>query len=707
MFATVVRQRGPAGAGHRHMMALASALAPPESGGTLPPIPRKSLDLEAELQRMQVAAVVRVGFEAQWHRPTGGGLAGPFGQQLSDEIRKAFAGGPHQDYVLDEQTGTRIGLGTPLRWQQLEALTDPSFHPKRQAARELSVLYRNGLTISGEIASPAWDWLKKRADIDRTMIRKQALEIGLGSVAIMPTFRQWGGGQYYPPALSIAYPDECIAIEDPANPGRASVFIRLSSAPVSMRALQKRRAALVWDVSDPSNPSYGAWSSVEAWQRGHAPIFAMTGPAYPWWWQGEPLMPIACSQWNPASTELLPSSLSEHQEMLDLIRERTWCKHVGHSGSFQKALLLSDSELDGLRQSMIDPTVLLNVFGMGTKSLAVVPDSTEATQRLWEMHRDRVAEWAQRYDTGFEVRDSESAKSGAAILLELTGKEVLAQQLETRARPVDTHAIQSVIATHNYLARSGQLSLVSDGIKVRWTPGQPYTLTRDILIPEGEIELAYPRVWSSLERAKIREELVKAADRGDANKREIWLLDHGLDNDRGLNGQPDGPNWRAADEAIRSNLADATAYAALGYGLNAAQLAQLANRTQEAEETLHVPPADVAMTASKGLNLREAFPGRALVGLGNQNTVRLRRARGLRDQAPMRVGDVRAMATDLEAIRRDREIQGDVDNNADPSGLYITWLTQGGAEGVAWCESILALTAPAAPAAPVQQEAIQ
>lgn len=667
----------------------------------MPRYARHHIDLQAELARMQVAAQVRIGYEAQWYRAHSGGqggssLAGPFGIMLAQEIRKVFSSGPTPDIV--DQNNQVIGKESPLRWRQLEALTDPAYNPKHQAARQLAVLYRNGLKVSGEIASPAWNFLEARACIDRAMLRKQSLEIMQGSIALIPTFRQWGPGQYYPPSLDIVYPDECIAIRDPANPGRASIFIRLASIPVSKTSLQKRRVALVWDVSDPANPYYGQWPSLENWQSGADPTysggFILEGADYPWYWQGAAIMPIACSQWDPSSDELLPSSQSEHQEMLDIIRARTWCAHVAHSGSFQRSILMSDSGVDGLNQSMIDPTVLLNVFGPGAKSIATMPDSTESAQRLWAMWGDRVLEWARRYDTGFEVRDTGSAKSGAAIVLEMTGKDVLAQQLETRARPVDEHAIQGLAATYNYLIRSGQLSVSSDGATLRWTPNAPATISHDVMIPEGQIDLAYPRSWSSLERKDIRAGLVIAVDRGDEDARAIWLLDRGLDDDRGRNGQPDGPNWLSADEAIRSNLASASSYSALGYGLNWSQRAAVARQTVDAEETRHDPPADVATLAAKGLQLRDEFPGRALSGLSAQNTRLLRRARGLREQLPMLVGEVRALAAWLTAHENDADVVADVGdwgNDSAPSGPYITWLTQGAESARAWVDGILAV----------------
>ena len=66
------------------------------------------------------------------------------------------------------------------------------------------------------------------------------------------------------------------------------------------------------------------------------------------------------------------------------------------------------------------------------------------------------------------------------------------------------------------------------------------------------------------------------------------------------------------------------------------------------------------------------------------------RAQALVDRAPMSTGDLRKLDARLEAHKGDRDGDANWGNDADPSGAYITWLTQGGDEGLDWTNATLA-----------------
>jgi hypothetical protein len=305
--------------------------------------------------------------------------------------------------------------------------------------------------------------------------------------------------------------------------------------------------------------------------------------------------------------------------------------------------------------------------------------------RLDELHANRVDEVLARFDPGLKVKRSEGAKSGVAIRLELTGLYGLRDQMATRARPRDVAVIQALVATQNYLARSGQISLrqTPDG-SVTWTPWlEPIPALA--LVPESSINVAYPHYWTSDERVQVRADLLEAVDAGRESPRALWLLDHDLEDDR-----PNGLNWQVADESIRTALADASAYASLGYGLDWSARAQAAAATVVDEAQRYTPPVDVADTAAKGLGLREDFPGRALTGSPpSPQTMRLlKRAKGLRDQVPMLLGEVRELSQWLATHGRAPEDAGWGDDT-NPSGPYITWLTQGGDAAQAWTAEVL------------------
>jgi hypothetical protein len=119
---------------------------------------------------------------------------------------------------------------------------------------------------------------------------------------------------------------------------------------------------------------------------------------------------------------------------------------------------------------------------------------------------------------------------------------------------------------------------------------------------------------------------------------------------------------------------------------------------------LYIPPADVADTAAEGLRLRDAFPHRATDGKKPEGKRLMAKAKGLRNQTPMLAGEVRALNVWLRAHEGDAGLDADVGewgNAADPSGLWIDYLTQGGDPGLAWTNTTLA---PAAPTEEVPSE---
>lgn len=680
-------------------------------------MPRLSFDAQYERDRIYVASRVRVGFEGLWTRDgarvmgDGGAISGPFGDMVRDEIQGRFASGPRPFQTLDSD-GNHTGdyHGYPTRWAQLVALADLAHNPIQQAVRQLSLLYQMPIRVGGDIVSPAWRWLRDRCGLDLTLQKKQRYQIGVGSCAVRPTIEEFDTDQYYPTSVTVVQPDQCIAIPDPSRPHRPAVFIELlKKSHVGLYGANGRRMGvggncLVWDMSDPRFPRFGEWDSPESWQDSAAPIWHLSGRNYPFWWLGEPIMPVTCVQWDPVGGELLPVSESDLQSMLDLILQRTWCHVVAHAGSFQKALLLSKHEAKGLRQSMLDPNVIHNVWAPdGSVDVKVIPDSLDSATKMWSILRDRTEEWASRFDVGFEVRKSEGAKSGVAILLELTGKYLLRQRMETAARDADISIVRSICATHNDLIRRGQLSLRFDGENIRWNPSQPAERRFEYLIPEGNITIDYPHQWNATEEKEVRARLEEAVNAGRESPRALWLLDHGLEDDR-----PDGPNWILADESIRQALGDRREYRTLGYGVEWKDVPpHVVDSGVPDDSTIeHIPPRDVGLTAAEGMRLRSIYRSRAKALYGNETIANSLRntAKRLIEGDAFSVGEIRRLSLWLEANGQQSEVgaDGTWGDRTDPSGDYITYLSQGGDEAAIWCDSVL--NAPVEPPVETDEE---
>lgn len=97
------------------------------------------------------------------------------------------------------------------------------------------------------------------------------------------------------------------------------------------------------------------------------------------------------------------------------------------------------------------------------------------------------------------------------------------------------------------------------------------------------------------------------------------------------------------------------------------------------EEKGHVPPADVAKAAEKGLKLREAFHrGGTQIGVA--------RARDLKNRKALPDDTVKRMVSYFARHKVDKRAKnfGDDDN---PSAGYVAWLLWGGEPGKRWADS--------------------
>ena len=96
------------------------------------------------------------------------------------------------------------------------------------------------------------------------------------------------------------------------------------------------------------------------------------------------------------------------------------------------------------------------------------------------------------------------------------------------------------------------------------------------------------------------------------------------------------------------------------------------------DSSSHVPPAEVAKAAEKGLALRERFHrGGTQVGVA--------RARDLKNRQSLSDETIKRMTSYFARHRVDKRASnfGDDDN---PSAGYVAWLLWGGDAGKTWCE---------------------
>lgn len=638
-----------------------------------------------ETERMARACLVRIAYEAEWHRQDSyyGGyrfrsrLRGPFGEMMRRAMQNRFSSGPTQ---ITPENGDPFSV-YGFRWQQLEETLE-GVNLLEDIATKMSLLYRPPpgqpeLDINGEIDTIPMRWLYKHANMGESLVRRQKWMIGRQCAAIRPTLRRFpgGSGELYPPGLTVLGAEQCWAIEDPVRDGVAAVFGEVTEA----------GNCLVWDVSDPRNPIWGEWANASQWARGAKSIWSMEGRDYPWRWAGEPLMPCVIVRWDPSARELLPASLKDVEAVKGFALKRMWLGMVEQASGFTKAIMTSSAPLSGLETTMLDPTVITNVWGKDAK-VNELKHSLDAVKIAWELYEARLVEWTrQRFDQSFQVkREGGTAQSGYAISLQMTGQYLLRQQMEARARAADSAIVKALAATYNYENEVGALGLKVTSSGMSWAPGRRGPYSVDVLIPEVEPELRYPHMWRPEEQVERRSLLVDAINMGQEEPEALWLFDRSMENDG-----PDGPNWRAAEEALPRVAAKRLALASLGYGLGWAELATMAATSTANEAAEYIPPPDVASVASQGLEIRQDFKSR--FG-GRENTHLLQRAKALANSDPMLLGEVRRLNAWLDGHERDRDIDpsvGEWGSNANPSPEYLRWLSQGGDAALAWTNSIL------------------
>lgn len=513
---------------------------------------------------MAQAAELRVCVERDWGRDRQGHLRGAYGRMIRREIEARFNSGPPSYRYVDEEPQPIPGRYD--RWDQLEALSDLGFDPLAQVVDGQHIIYDQPIQVRGELAaSPVWRWLRQTAGLDRALSLHHRTELALGSAVIRPVFQPWRSGIYHPAGLRVTPPDQCIAVADPTSPGRLITYAEIIPA-----APGTREHWLVWDVSDPGAPYLGRWESVDAWASGRSPTWLMEGVHYPLWMGGRPIIGAVAGQAVPETDEPMPFFRGRAQGLKDLVMQRLWVDYVRHVSSINRALILSEIEVKGLSALVMDPTNVGNVWAQAGVQpvLQMIEHGLDGVQILWEMLRDRAEEWAQGVDPRFEVRrSSDAAKSGTALLIELTGQVQAANEAETRREPIDIAIIEMLCAAHNYLVRSGQIRLMSGRGGIDWAPYRG-TSGPEWLIPEVEdLAIGYTRRWNEVERQRARADLFAAAEVGLEDWRAVWLFDRGLEDDR-----PDGENWTAAGVAIEGALAGKARFAALGMGVAAEKL---------------------------------------------------------------------------------------------------------------------------------------
>jgi hypothetical protein len=372
---------------------------------------------------------------------------------------------------------------------------DCSWHAMHRIVDQRSMIHRRPLELSGDLAdSESWKVARRMSNLDRVLSTKLQYSIALRACGVRPHIVDG-----YPPGLVVVPPSNLTVIPYPYNDLEPMVVIEY----------QRDNSVSVWDMSDRENPKYEIWRNISSWRSGvDSPMSAMNGEDYPWYYRNEPILPWVIYQGDSTPSSVLPVSRGLVQDTIDIILQRTWLGWVGYVGSFDRAIIMSDTMLTGYDQAMLDPSVIVNLFGDGSKSVSVLPNSTDSVSKLWEIHSDRVQEIANKYSSNLYVRKSDQARSGVAIQLEMSGLWQYRSEQETLHKEKDRRLIEVQIASWNYCVRSGYIDYE--------------------LLPESDFDLRYPTCWTADEQSRLRSEVLEAVKSGLASPVDYYLVSHDL-----------------------------------------------------------------------------------------------------------------------------------------------------------------------------------
>lgn len=627
-----------------------------------------AFNLQADTNRRRRSLRDWIIYQGEWERPEvwGNGvtmqapICGPFGEIIRMAVQTTFEGGTGRPF-LDER-GEKTGqYGYPTRWAGILQTCNPALNPTQMLAGKDSKgrsapLYHEPIRVSG-ISGSAWPKLRASSGLDVVLLQKQSLSVACGSAGVGVSIETSG----HPPGLQAFAPHEVTFIASSRNPLMAEVAIQWLDG----------GAVIISDIRNPRFPRFGKWRLIEQWQNGYEPMTIAEGPLYPFLWQGQPRLHVVACRSQPAPSCLQPGATALSQFTIDTILVDAWLQHVIRYGSINRVAVVSGGEtrVEGLDQLSMDLRAVIHLSGGESPSIEVIPHGMDGAKTLAELCRDRLANHLRMIDGDLRVRGvATGVQSGIAIELEREGVEDYARSQMQLQRATDTEIIELLCATYNWQALNGHIDSALLGMP---------TVE---LIPEETPVIDYPLHLSPAERRMIAE------TKRDTDPVGAYMILEGMD--------PGDADARAlAFDQLAEHTKQRVALTKLGYGLKPETIWMRPPVSEADEAVTHVPPSDVADTAAKGLRMQREHRDR---WGGLQVSELLRRARALQQQTPMMVGEIRALAVWLDANAQapanGSAGPGTWGNDADPSGEYIRYLSQGGDAAQVWCASILTET---------------
>lgn len=468
-------------------------------------------------------------WRADWSVTESGDLTGEFGKILMREIQARFdPGAPVQD-----DKGQITGGGA--RHKQLIRSLRGDYHIMARTVDRLAMLHRVAPIVTGAgVDSPAWPVMYQWSQFDSSLVHKLQLCIALGSVGVKVSLTPTGDGEsYYPPSLQVVTPDLLTVIPFPSHPLIPMIVIQHPD--------QKGQPTQVWDMSDPASPSWSGWTTLQGWigRQRAAQQWDMRGEDYPWTYAGEVILPWQFYQGSYTPSTILDLSTSLMQDTVVKFLRDAWLDWIMMVGSFDRAVILADSPRVGFDRAMIDPSNVLVVSPAeqtdrpDKQDLKIIPNTSATVERLRKIESQLTLQTVQKYNSGFRLDQSNSPESGVAISLRLEGQWQERATQEQVHRPRDIQLVRILVASWNYLIRSGQLKgrmvQTDQGSSRFLLSGSSQDVVAEAIIPEGDDWfIEYPIVWRPEEKRAILDQVAKNVTDGLDSRVTHYLIANDL-----------------------------------------------------------------------------------------------------------------------------------------------------------------------------------
>lgn len=452
-----------------------------------------NLSIEREKARMSMHCKLFHLYKNDIRRSDmGGDLEGDCGILMMNNIRATRAKGRLSKHGQGE------------KHMLLANMLDASEHIQQECVRQLAVVHRTPFGVLGSLSgNEEWNRARELSGMDLASMQVIEWACATGAAACRPIIEPG-----FAPGISAVPAHRYIAFSSPTNPMVPLAYLEflgsgdLFSSPV-----------MFISVIEAANPRFETWRNVYAftqYEKTGNPRdrqMSLAGTAYPWFYQGRPLLPVVFYQGENAPTELTPTIPKYLISTLDIMTELSDNRVHAYVGAHNKLIVSSKAGVSGLERSSVDSISYINITGDDVKT-AIQPSAIEASKGLMEISKARINRYVGSINRSLQVMEEKGPQSGYAISLQMTDLWNWWKQQCTANRLKDIHLVRVLISSWNYAVRVG------------YWQGSPIQEVSDISIE-------FTPSWTPEQQERILDSIWKAIEVGAATEVDYYLAIHG------------------------------------------------------------------------------------------------------------------------------------------------------------------------------------